>query len=141
MKYPVNKNQVMAIFCLLTLAFLLSFGQTKTGIIFTYTDLQKGIDKAKEENKPVFIKVYANWCGTCKFMNKNVFRAPVLESLYNDSFVCIAMNSDNFLTKPEAIEEANWETLPALIYLNKEGNYVKTLSGLQWHNVLLKELN
>ncbi|MBN1577031.1 MAG: thioredoxin family protein [Chitinispirillaceae bacterium] len=43
--------------------------------------LEEGLQKAKAENKPVFIDFWATWCKNCKAMDATTFRDPGVEEL------------------------------------------------------------
>ena len=48
-----------------------------TGIQFEHnTTWQAVLDKAKQENKYIFVDAFTTWCGPCKMMAKNIFPKP-----------------------------------------------------------------
>lgn len=51
--------------------------QTIKGI----SDLKQALLQAKQQNKPVLVDFYANWCLSCKEMERIVFTAPQVKSL------------------------------------------------------------
>ena len=42
------------------------------GVSFQELSLAKALEKAKEENKYVFVDCYTSWCGPCKMMASQV---------------------------------------------------------------------
>lgn len=45
------------------------------------SDLKQALLQAKQQNKPVLVDFYANWCLSCKEMERIVFTAPHVKSL------------------------------------------------------------
>ncbi|MEN9916322.1 MAG: thiol:disulfide interchange protein DsbD [Pseudomonadota bacterium] len=45
------------------------------------SDLNLVLEQAKQQNKPVLLDFYANWCLSCKEMERVVFTAPQVKSL------------------------------------------------------------
>lgn len=49
--------------------------------IKSVSDLKVALNQAKQQNKPVLLDFYANWCLSCKEMERVVFTAPQVKSL------------------------------------------------------------
>ncbi len=49
--------------------------------IKSIADLKRVLIQAKQENKPVLLDFYANWCLSCKEMERVVFTAPAVKPL------------------------------------------------------------
>ena len=68
-------------------------------VVATPEHLQKYIDQAITENKPVLIDYYADWCTVCKEMDATTFKDPeVINAL--QSFIVI--KADVTKNSPEA---------------------------------------
>ncbi len=81
------------------------------------------LDKAKEENKLVFVDFYASWCMPCKMMDEDVFTNKELGHIYNKNFINYKIN----------VEESNGANIaalyeikyyPTLMFLDSSGNVV-----------------
>lgn len=80
----------------MTLLFLpVAFSQVN----FQDLSFEEAIEKAKKENKLVFVDVYAEWCGPCKMLDRDVFPDKDLGKKLNKSFISIKVDGD---------EEINW---------------------------------
>ncbi len=86
------------------------------------------IQKAKKENKPIFVDAFAVWCGPCKWMAKSVFTNDTVADFYNSNFVNVKMDME----KGEGIELAKkWkiQAYPTLLYFSPEGEMIHRICG------------
>ncbi len=77
---------VMLMVMIVTIA---NFFAQNRSINFEQGSLQKTLEKAKTENKLIFIDVYTAWCGPCKKMDKLVFTNDTVADFFNQYFVSI----------------------------------------------------
>jgi thioredoxin 1 len=66
----------------------------EVGIIFQQDAWGKVIQKAKAENKLIFMDAYTTWCGPCKAMQAKVFPDKKLGSFFNDNFVNVKVDME-----------------------------------------------
>jgi thioredoxin-related protein len=52
----------------------------------TYKD---ALVKAKQENKPVFIMLYANWCPHCNAMKNSTFQDATVMAFLKENYICV----------------------------------------------------
>lgn len=62
--------------------------------------------KAKKENKYIFIDCYATWCGPCKQMDKDVYSIDSVGDFLNDKFIAVKLQMD--ITKNDDGSVRNW---------------------------------
>lgn len=111
------------------------------GLNFEKLTIEEALEKATKSNKMVFIAVTATWCGTCKMMKKNVFPAKDLGDIYYSKFVCIEIDHSQTMQYAEELKGAQWETLPALIFMDSDGSILKIKDGLVWADELIDIAN
>jgi thioredoxin 1 len=100
----------------------------ETGIHFFKGNFKDALDKAKTENKLVFMDAYASWCGPCKAMQKNVFPDPLVGKVFDDKFVSVAYDMEI----GEGLElSAKYPVkgYPTLLFLSPDGNIVRSELG------------
>ena len=96
--------------------------------------------KAKLENKYIFIDAYATWCGPCKEMDKRVYVNDSVGSFINDKFIAVKVQMD--ITKNDDPEVQRWYSdaqainkqyrvlaLPTFIFLAPDGRVVHKAIG------------
>lgn len=85
------------ILILFVVSIVNSFAQTKLdyGIQFYHGTWKEACDKAKAENKLIFVDFYTKWCGPCLNMAENVFILPFIGDFYNTNFVNMKIDAEN----------------------------------------------
>ncbi|MFW6176351.1 MAG: thioredoxin family protein [Thermoplasmatota archaeon] len=77
----------------------------------------EGMQKAKSQEKPIFIDFWARWCGPCQKMEEEVY--PDEDLIQKSSeFINIKVNVDQ---NNDLAKQYNIESIPTLIFLNSEG--------------------
>lgn len=94
-------------------------GQEK--IVFFEGDFQVALEKAKEENKLIFIDIYADWCGPCKRMSREVFTNFEVAKFYNNNFISIAINPEKTPNHP-FLKGRQAPAYPSFYWLSSSGD-------------------
>lgn len=135
----------LSIFTLLVFLFGVSFTQApqKTeadGIVFENISFQKALQKAKKENKLLFVNVYAVWCGPCKLLKQNTFKSKKVADAVNSHFISLDIDAE----KGEGIDFAQkYEVTahPLILIIDGNGKVKKRILGYKKDAQLLSELN
>lgn len=93
------------------------------GIKFENDTFQNILNKAKKENKLVFLDAFASWCGPCKLLERNVFPQKEVGEFYNKNFI----NSRFDMEKGEGRDIARKygiNSYPSLLFINGNGEVV-----------------
>ncbi len=111
------------------LALIINVEAQDTGIQFSHTDWETTLQKAKEEDKLIFVDCYTDWCGPCKWMSANVFPDQAVGDYYNENFINVKIDME----KGEGILFAKAygiRAYPTLMFIDAKGNMVhKALGG------------
>lgn len=117
-------------FIQLLLLIFLSTALSAQGVIFEGLKWQEALDKAKAEDKLVFVDAYTDWCGPCKQLDKTTFPDGDLGNFHNQTFINIKVNVE----KGEGWDfgkNYNVTALPTLFYINGDGEVVHKSAGLR----------
>ncbi|MEC3907102.1 thioredoxin domain-containing protein [Tamlana sp. 2201CG12-4] len=134
MKYSIK--QLTFVVSVVLLSFINMFGQ---GINFQKGALDDILDKAREENKLVFIDVYTTWCGPCKQMDKHIFPLEEVGTFYNDNFINYKLDAENpEFNGPELAKKYEVEGYPTYLFIDSTGNLVSKTSGAMDKDVFIK---
>lgn len=86
------------------------------------------MEKAKKENKVVFLDFYTTWCAPCRLMDQSVFRDEDVVKYMNDNCVSMKINAE----KGEGVAlkiQYGVGVYPTYIFINKEGDEVSKREG------------
>jgi len=123
---------------ILIFLFLFSVSTYSKGIEFQKIKLDAAKEIAKKENKIIFIDYYADWCGPCKWLAKNVFTDNEVGVLFNKNFINLKINADidDFIGR-----EYNASSLPTLLWIDHNGTLNKKVVGAIDKQTLLNHAN
>jgi thiol:disulfide interchange protein len=105
-----------------------SEAKKETGIAFHEGTWEEALQKAKAEGKPVFLDVYASWCGPCKMLKARTFTNEKVGEFYNAHFINVAVDGE----KGEGLELARKYKVrgyPTLLFIDSEGKVIAQTAG------------
>ncbi len=108
-----------------------------TTVYFTDGTFEEILTKAKEENKVVFVDVYATWCGPCKLLKKTTFADKELGEYFNTHFINIAIDGETKEGR-KLMEVYPVRAYPTMLFINPDGSIRQTAVGYHSANQLLK---
>ncbi|MCG8580992.1 MAG: thioredoxin family protein [Bacteroidales bacterium] len=125
---------------LITMVTLLMTGNLMAqGIQFEKGQLSEVLQKAKSENKIVFVDVYTTWCGPCKQMSKNIFPLKEVGDFYNTHFISYKLDAENVSYHgPQLAEKYEVKGYPAYLFLNGDGELIYKSGGAMPVETFLK---
>jgi len=117
------KRQLLIVF-----ALLFSILGYSEGIEFENGSWKQVLAKAKQTNKPIFVDVYATWCGPCKTMSNFIFTEAKVGRIYNGQFICYQANAemgDGFAIAREYQVKA----YPTYLFIKPDGTLIYRSQG------------
>ena len=96
---------------------------------------------AASQNKPIFIDVYADWCGPCKAMEKVVFPNDTVRDILTSRFVPAKINGDDPVVGDTLKKQFGIRAYPTYIVLSPLGKERKRHVGYMAKSDFIKWLN
>ena len=119
---------------LFTLLLMTSFALSQTakaeGIDFFHGTWEEALEKAKTEDKIIFVDAYTTWCGPCKRMAANVFTQDEVGEFFNANFVNMKIDME----KEAGIkfrQSYPVSAFPTFYFIDGNGKSVHTSKGAQ----------
>ena len=130
-------------FSFLILALFSSFAPTASnpgsGIQFRSISFDEALALAKKEHKPIFMNVYAVWCGPCTKLKQTTFKSDKVGEAFNRNFINISIDAE----KGEGISLARKYEVrahPLMLIIDENGNVQKRILGLRNDTQLLEDV-
>lgn len=115
---------------ILSLFSLIGNSAIAEGIEFFHGTWKEALEQAKSEDKILFVDSYAQWCGPCKRMAKNVFTQAEVGDFFNNNFVNLKLDMET----PDGRtfgKKYGVSAYPTLFFLGNDGQVVKKVKGGQ----------
>jgi len=111
----------------LILIFITNHSFAFQGIDFVDATFDEAKKMAKEENKMIFVDFYADWCGPCKWMDKNVYPNSKIGKGYNYHFISIKVDVDS--AESELVERVRIIAIPTYGFFTSNGELIIKQTG------------
>lgn len=107
-------------------------------INFEHGTLDEALALAKKANKPLFVDVYATWCGPCKYMASTAFVDKNVADFYNANFINLKLDGEKN-DGPDVMRKYALTAYPTLLYFNADGSLaLKVVGALDAKQLLVK---
>lgn len=126
----------MKIAALLFVTMVTTLSVFAQGIQFFQGDWKAALAEAKKLDKIIFVDAYAEWCGPCKQMAKNVFPNEEVGNFFNKHFISMQIDMERGMGL-EFAKEFPVRAYPTLFFINGDGKLVHTIVGAQSVDALL----
>lgn len=108
-------------------------------IRFEEGTFQAALEKAKQENKLLFVDCYTSWCGPCKMLARDVFTNNEVADYFNEHFISLKVDCEKG-EGPEIKNRFGVSGYPTLLFINGKGEVVNKIVGAStqpyfWENV------
>lgn len=91
-----------------------------------HDDLDAALALAAETGKPVFVDMYADWCGPCRMLAEDYFPREDYREVLSRA-VTVKINTDN---NQELASRYGIQSIPTLILLDSQGNELDRITGV-----------
>lgn len=115
-----------------------------------YTSWKEVLKVSRENKRPIFLDVYATWCGPCKWMDQEVYINDSVGEFFNREFINIKVQMDSlewdapeikawYSSIPEIKNAYPVTAFPTLLFLSYNGEVYKKIEGVRDAPSLINE--
>ncbi|NJK65140.1 MAG: thioredoxin fold domain-containing protein [Microcoleus sp. CSU_2_2] len=127
-KTATQVRNLLIVLAAIALAISIFFGvrtQTPSSSLTEMAKASTPLETALVNGKPTLMEFYANWCGSCQAMAKDLSE---IKQKYAEPMNFVMLNVDNDKWLPE-VSKYRVDGIPHFVYLNNKGNAVGETIG------------
>lgn len=91
-----------------------------------YTDFDAALAEAQRLDRPLLVHFYADWCGPCQQMERNVLHRDAVQSAIRKHVVAVKINTDR---DPEVTARYGIDALPTDLFVEPNGTRIIESTG------------
>lgn len=123
----------------LIIILFISFTGFSQGVVFENLSFQEGLNKAKAENKLLFVDCYTSWCGPCRLLSEKIFTQQKVGDYLNEHFVCLKIDMEKG-EGPELSKRWEVKSYPTLLLIRTDGVLLHKIIGFQQADELVRQI-
>lgn len=133
----MKRNSILSFFAILFLLAGSSILLSAQGIEFYQGSWEDALLKATQEDKIIFVDAYAEWCGPCKRMARDVFPQEEVGAFFNRHFINMKIDMEKGMGL-EFRKKYPVSAFPTLFFIGPDGEIVQKAKGAQQVDGLIK---
>ncbi|MBP3482796.1 MAG: thioredoxin family protein [Alistipes sp.] len=123
-----------------TLVFCLLVAMCSASAQVYFTDSPESARRqALENDLPIFVDVYAVWCGPCRTMDEDVFSREGVGDFMNDNFVALKIDIDSETGRSVA-RKYEIKSVPTFLIIDTDGNLLGRTSGARDEKLFIADM-
>jgi len=101
------------------------YESTKFNTVYSADEFENVVRKTSPSQKPVLLDFYADWCISCKVMEREVFSQPDAAQLMSKFTLVQADVTENNIENQRLLEKFGLFGPPSILFFDAEGNELK----------------
>ena len=112
---------------------------TKVRAVAWRTDFDAALKEARRSRKLVFVDIYTDWCGPCKYLDATTYKDPKFVRASRD-WVMVKVNAEKGARNMEVGMKYSKGFYPTLLMLDARGKKLNQLTGAYPAALLIPEM-